>query len=113
MVKGSGVSAALFAEKVPIIPAAWGFAAAGAIPGGTRNNLLYVAANIDWDPGISEMMKFLLADAQTSGGLLISLPETDAIRMVKLMHESGIEEAAIIGKISKGEPIIRVQPREN
>jgi cysteine desulfurase len=113
MVKGSGVSAALFAEKVPIIPAAWGFAAAGAIPGGTRNNLLYVAANIDWDPGISEMMKFLLADAQTSGGLLISLPETDAIKMVKLMHESGIEEAAIIGKISKGEPIIRVQPREN
>lgn len=112
MVKGSSVSAALFAEKVPIIAAAWGFAAAGAIPGGTRNNLLHVGDSITWDPGISEMMKFLLADAQTSGGLLISLPETDAREMVQIMHESGIEDAAIIGKISSGEPIIRVQSRE-
>lgn len=112
MVRGSGVSAALFAEKVPIIAAAWGFAAAGAIPGGTRNNLLHVGNSITWDPGISEMMKFLLADAQTSGGLLISLPETDAREMVQIMHESGIEDAAIIGRISSGEPIIRVQSGE-
>ena len=98
----------MVADKVPIISEAWDYAAAGTIPGGTKNNLLYVEDCVDWDPNIAELMKVLLADAQTSGGLLVSLPEDAAVKLVAVMHEAGITEAAIIGKISKGKPMIRV-----
>lgn len=111
MVKGSGVTATLYADKIPILQSAWGFVAAGAIPGGSRNNLLHVEAHIDWAPDISESMKFLLADAQTSGGLLISLPAEDAADLVRMMHESGMDAAAIIGQVATGEPLIHVQTR--
>ncbi len=108
MVKGGGVSAELFSDKIPFISEAWGYAAAGAIPGGTRNNMLYVADIIRWGGSIPELMKVLLSDAQTSGGLLISIPEKDAMNMVTAMHDAGISYASIIGKISDGEPLIRV-----
>lgn len=108
MVRGSAVEATVVAGKVPIISQAWDYAAAGSIPGGTKNNLLYVEDCVKWDPNIAELMKVLLADAQTSGGLLVSLPEDAAVKLVAVMHEAGITEAAIIGKISEGEPVIRV-----
>jgi cysteine desulfurase len=108
MVKGAGVMAELFADKIPFIAEAWEYAAAGSIPGGTRNNMLYVADSVKWSGNIPELMKVLLSDAQTSGGLLISLPENDALKMITTMHDAGIGHAAIIGKISAGQPLMRV-----
>jgi selenide, water dikinase len=52
------------------------------------------------------LMKFILADAQTSGGLLISLPEEQAIELVTRLHNAGNPEAAMIGKIIQGVPRI-------
>ncbi|MCX6304876.1 MAG: selenide, water dikinase SelD [Bacteroidetes bacterium] len=108
MVCGAGVQAILQFEKVPIMDAAWEYAGAGAIPGGTKNNLEYVKEFVHWGETIPELMKFILADAQTSGGLLISLPADQAASLVSRLHEAGIGDAAIIGKIIQGDPRIIV-----
>ena len=108
MVTGAGVRAIIRADDVPVLEAAWEYAAAGAIPGGTRNNLEYVKKMIAWNNETPELMKFILADAQTSGGLLVSLPEAHAWEMLSRLHAAGVIRAAIIGSIVSGEPGITV-----
>ena len=49
-----------------------------------------------------------MADAQTSGGLLISLPQTHAGEMLSRLHAAGVTEAAIIGTMERGEAGISV-----
>jgi selenide,water dikinase len=102
------VRAVIEAERVPVMAAAWEYAAAGAIPGGTKNNLDYVKDFVQWNETTPDLLKFILADAQTSGGLLISLPEGQAIELVARLHESGNQNASIIGLISSGDPGIIV-----
>jgi selenide,water dikinase len=108
MVCGAGVQAILEANQVPVMSVAWEYAAAGAIPGGTKDNLEYVKEFVQWNASTPELLKFILADAQTSGGLLISLPVSQASALVTRLHESGNHDAAIIGMISSGDPGIIV-----
>jgi len=108
MVQGAGVRAILDIKMIPVPGVAWEYAAAGAIPGGTRNNLDYAREMVQWSEAVPELMKFILADAQTSGGLLISLPEKKAEKLLTSLHDSGIQDAAIIGKILPGKPEIIV-----
>jgi selenide,water dikinase len=69
----SDVSAVLDSSAVPLLPGALEYARMGHIPGGTRTNLDFVRAQISMAPGVLELDLSLLADAQTSGGLLIAL----------------------------------------
>jgi len=105
MVTQSGVTSKLSAEvhvkQVPVLPEAREFAAANVIPGGTQNNLEYISPHVQWDEGISEIDKVLLCDAQTSGGLLIALPENEAKQLEKELRQGGIGEAVIIGRFRK------------
>ena len=48
---------------------------------------------------ISNEMLLILFNAQTSGGLLISLPEYEAAKLLRSMYDEGLEEAAIIGEV--------------
>ena len=108
MVTAAGICAVLRYREVPVLEPAWEYAAAGAIPGGTRNNLDFVKQLVTWGEDVPELMKVILADAQTSGGLLISLPEALAGAMLCRLHEAGITKAAIIGVMVSGEPGIIV-----
>ncbi|MFZ4562396.1 MAG: selenide, water dikinase SelD [Bacteroidales bacterium] len=108
MVQGAGLRANLNMASIPVLEDAWDFAAAGTIPGGTKNNLAYVEEIVQWQDNTPEMMKFILADAQTSGGLLISLPAEQANDLVTRLREAGITHAAIIGTMETGEPGISV-----
>jgi cysteine desulfurase len=73
MMEASGTSSVVDSEKVPLIQGVYELAMSGAIPGGTQNNLLFVKEHISWDEKFAELMKLILCDAQTSGGLLISV----------------------------------------
>ena len=108
MVTGAGIRAVIHPENVPVLEAAWEYAAAGAIPGGTINNLEFVKSIVTWNSETTELMKLILADAQTSGGLLISLPQTHAGEMLSRLHAAGVTEAAIIGTMESGEAGISV-----
>jgi len=98
MVSGSEVDAVLNLADIPIIPKAREMAAMNVVPGGSLNNLNYVNPHVSFEAQISDVDRILLADAQTSGGLLISLPEGDAGRIVDQLLNKNIR-AARIGSI--------------
>ncbi len=111
MVVGSGVSATLWMQAVPVLDAARGFAAYGMAPGGTMNNLAHVEPYVDVVPSVSKTDLVLLADAQTSGGLLISLPAHRLDALLDALHRRGVKDAACIGEVVDGEAgRIRVVP---
>jgi selenium donor protein len=110
MTTASSIDAELIADQVPMLEQAGEMATAGVIPGGSENNLKYMANWVIWDNGISEITKLLLCDAQTSGGLLISISAGAADGLLNDLRNAGIEHAAIIGRFLKpGKGRIRVR----
>jgi len=109
MVEGSRVKAEVISQKVPQIDGVWELAVAGAIPGGTKNNLDYIKDVVRWADHIPETMKLLLCDAQTSGGLLVSIPEEEAADYIHLLLTEHQISGHIIGKITASDhPVISV-----
>jgi cysteine desulfurase NifS/selenium donor protein len=100
MAVGSGVNVTLHVDPVPVLPAARTFAAADIVPGGTLNNLAFVEEQVTFAPGVSRVQQLILADAQTSGGLLISLPATNAERLLSSLQAAGVVDAAAIGQVT-------------
>jgi len=101
MAAASKLSAEVFEKQVPVLPEAREFATANVVPGGTRNNLEYISPHVEWERGISDIDKILLCDAQTSGGLLIALPENEAKKLEYELRQNGIERAVIIARMVK------------
>jgi selenide,water dikinase len=95
----SGVTAEVWADAVPVIPAAREYARAGIAPGGTRANAKFLADWVEFPADMPLHEQLLLCDAQTSGGLLASVPEKDAAATTKALAEAGTLVAAVIGRI--------------
>ena len=76
--------------------------AQGAVPGGTQRNLQGVADSVQWNPEVTEEEQLLLCDAQTSGGLLISVPSQKTDELVSLLRSAAVPVAAVIGEITEG-----------
>ena len=102
MVRGSGVGATVRLADVPVLPGARELLAAGTAPGGTYRNMNSVADSTDWDDSLTEEDRLLLCDAQTSGGLLISVPSENRDRLVGALHEAAVPTVAVIGEITVG-----------
>jgi selenide,water dikinase len=60
------------ADAVPVLAEAWDFVRQDVVPGGTRRNLAAVESMLDWSERLTDHHRLVLADAQTSGGLLIA-----------------------------------------
>jgi selenide,water dikinase len=73
MLGAGSVGARLTLSDVPVLQDAWEFAEDGAVPGGTRRNLASVESFMDWSERITPTQQLVLADAQTSGGLLMAV----------------------------------------
>ena len=99
MVRASKVSAELMADKVPLIKGVREYFQAGTVPGGTLQNLAYTEPYLQWKDGTAESTKTILADAQTSGGLLISSPHNTAGILLDEIRKGGATDAAIIGRV--------------
>lgn len=99
MARGSGVSARVQLAAVPLLEGATALAEQGIVPGGTKRNLEYFGTSIQWPPDISQASQYVLADAQTSGGLLIAIDPTDAGTYLQRMPN-----AAVIGEIVEAVP---------
>ncbi len=99
MIKASQVSCTVYAEDVPVIPGVYDLAMAGAVPGGSRNNLDFVEKNVRWAQNITDIQKITLADAQTSGGLLIAVSLEDAEALMTDLEETYSIKAKKIGNV--------------
>jgi selenide,water dikinase len=78
MLAASGVSAEVDASSIELLPGVLSLARDGVIPGGTRRNHEYVDPHVSWGE-LDEPEQFVLADAQTSGGLLIAASNPDVM----------------------------------
>jgi cysteine desulfurase len=108
LASGSQVDVELTLAGIPILPEARALASADIIPGGTLNNLSYVQPFVTFAEGISRVDQVLLADAQTSGGLLISLAEDELAELLHQLEQKGVSGKVIGCVISKGTGLIRV-----
>ena len=79
MALASGVTLEIEAASVPLLPGALDAVLAGAVPGGLRNNRDFASCDVEIAGVIDAVLLQLLYDPQTSGGLLISLPESDVL----------------------------------
>ena len=112
MVEGAKVSAHLNLSNIPIIPGTLELLSKGIAPGGTRRNLDSIMKVTTWDTEISDSDKLLLSDAQTSGGLLISVDQTKVNDLLGKLTANGVNDARVIGEIvqSEGQSRIFVHP---
>jgi cysteine desulfurase NifS/selenium donor protein len=108
MIAGTEVDAEISYDKVPLLPGVKEYAEAGMVPGGSLSNLDFVSGLTDWGESIGETQKKILADAQTSGGLLLSMPGKDAKKFLAVWPATGRSRAAVIGKVFEGSGRIRV-----
>ena len=86
----SQVSANINFSQINFLPGVFELANQGIIPGGTKRNLDYAEKFAHFSESLSPTQKLLACDAQTSGGLLISLPETEANRFISVFGEQAI-----------------------
>ena len=108
MLLASRVSATIDAPAVPVLEGALGLARSGVVPGGTRRNHAFVHTHTDWGD-LTEPEQSILADAQTSGGLLIAATAGD--RLAEELRTRGVPFAEM-GLLEGGEPgAIRVTGR--
>ncbi len=98
--KGSMVGITVSNKDVPILAKARELAEQNVIPGGTLKNHKWLAEDIDYGPNISKVEQLILCDAVTSGGLLISVPEEEAVTLYYELQEKGVQ-SAIIGEVTK------------
>lgn len=97
----SGVAAVVSASSVPLLPNVGELLDAGFVPGGTRRNAEQAARFLDGP--LEDRSRLLLADAQTSGGLLFSCAPAAAVQAVDELRSRG-HAAAVIGSVTAGSP---------
>lgn len=99
MMKASATSATVNWSAIPFLPGAIDLAHAGSTSGGTRRNMEALEGKVLYGEGISEFEFMVLADAQTSGGMLISVPEERSAALIKSLIANQTLYSEIIGRI--------------
>jgi len=102
MAAASGVSARVRAGAVPMLPDVLELIGQGVVPGGTQTNAAFLEGVVHWAPEVNESVRIALADAQTSGGLLIAVPPERANPLVDALVAAGTQVAAVIGELEAG-----------
>ena len=109
MAKASDVSIHINSKEVPIIEETIDMARMGIIPSGMYRNKQYIENDVDMN-SVDTAIRDILYDPQTSGGLLISVKEKYADKLIKDMKDNGSIEAKIIGHVTtKGDKYITVR----
>jgi selenide,water dikinase len=99
--QAGNVSAEIFARQVPTLDEAWEFIRKGKVPAATQTNLDYVAPHLHYADTVSREVSLMLADPQTSGGLLIAVPRERTDRLLARLRELKTPAAACIGRITE------------
>ncbi|MFO7616824.1 MAG: selenide, water dikinase SelD [Bacteroidales bacterium] len=110
LARGSQMDVEIDYRSIPWMDDLFQLIAAGSVPGGTKNNLAFVEQWMDWMGTFDENEQLAFCDAQTSGGLLVSVPHEESAEILLALKEAGVEGAARIGRVTKpGKGIIRIK----
>ena len=98
-----GAQAALGANlsysKIPLFEGVEALLEQGLCPNGTRQNLETAAPLTEFSVNISSSQQLLLADAQTSGGLLMSVPEAHLRALLDELQENLVAKGTVVGQV--------------
>jgi selenide,water dikinase len=100
MVDGSGVSARINVSEVPVLDEVEPLVRQSIFPGGATRNLSRVASKIRWDSAIDDETRLILADPQTSGGLLVAIAPEDLDQLLNRLTNASVPACAVIGEIT-------------
>lgn len=104
MIGGSRVAARLDVAAVPALPEAFELARRQVYPGGAVRNLEATAEAVEWGEGTPDETRLVLADPQTSGGLLIAVDARDLDELLARLTAAGTPACAVIGEVLEGPP---------
>ncbi|WP_024302160.1 selenide, water dikinase SelD [Pseudogulbenkiania sp. MAI-1] len=107
--KGSGLVADVDMAAVPVLEEARPLAELGYGPGAIERNMASFGQHVDFADSVPEWQRRLLADPQTSGGLLVAVAPEQADEVLARFKERGFGYAAVIGSLRRGEPRINVR----
>jgi len=99
MALGSGVTLRLRSSALPLLPGALRLALEGYITGGCKRNRTYLADKVRVLPEVPQDLDEVAFDPQTSGGLLIAVPEHEAGALVQDLLSEGVPAAAVVGEM--------------
>ncbi len=105
MAQASGVRFRLSFDRIPFISCARKYAEQWTFPGGSADNRLFYGQYVQFDERISETEQMLLFDAQTSGGLLFSVPSEKLPALTRRAAEME-QPVWVIGQVEAGEGIV-------
>ncbi|GAB4115365.1 MAG: selenide, water dikinase SelD [Sideroxydans sp.] len=100
--RGSNLGATVRFEQVPTLSEALPLVQQGIVAGAIARNLASYGHEVDFAPGLAEWQRQLLADPQTSGGLLAAVAPEAAAEVLACFHAAGCAQAAVIGKLHAG-----------
>ena len=101
VLRASGVSARIEAAAVPVLEGVGALVEAGHVPGGTRRNQDDAAETVSYDAAVPEVARIVLADAQTSGGLIIASPPDRTAALLGELEARG-ERGVVVGRVVAG-----------
>ena len=101
MAEGSGVTLVFEESDLPLMPGVLEQCRAGMIPGGGARNREYYAPSVRIVDEVSEEIATIAFDPQTSGGLLIAVPEEQSIALLAELHQGGHKDAAVVGRVTR------------
>lgn len=108
MLAASGVGGRIYLKEVPVLEQVRPLASSGMVPAGAYRNLEYLEEWLRWDSSIDDLDKLILADPQTSGGLLIAVPGENAKDAIEALMTAGVAGAKVGEIIESKEPLIYV-----
>jgi len=108
MCRGAGLTGEVQFDQVPILPAALPLAQQGYGPGAIERNMESYGKDVHFAQNLASWQQRLLADAQTSGGLLVSVAAEAVDEVLSCFRQAGFEQAAVIGSMKSGAAAVRV-----
>ena len=108
MCRGSGLGAQVEFEQVPVLSEALPLVQQDIVPGAVGRNLASYGHEVDFAAQLPEWQRKLLADPQTSGGLLVAVAPEAAADVLACFREAGFAQAAVIGSMREGAPRVAV-----
>lgn len=97
--ESEGVGIELYSSSLPLFPRVEEFAKTGLIPPGSKRNRKFQEEKVSFSKDIPDWKRWIVFDAQTSGGLILSAPAQETDYLLRRLHEEGMKEASLIGKV--------------
>ena len=102
MAAASGCSVELWSYEVPVIEGVRDLAERQLVPGGSRNNQRYFGGYVEFDSDVDDLTRTVLFDAQTSGGLLIAVPDDRLEDLMNALIANRTSVQKVIGRFLEG-----------